>query len=104
MFGLFTKRKSKADAVIEIMDDVIAIAAQKWLTFCEQLPFKEDVPLVDRISAFGFPLMQGAREKVPALREAPDGVLLLIVAMGVDRSGTHTKALIEEALGISWPS
>lgn len=103
MFGLFGKRKGPAEAAIEVMDDTIFIAAEKWLHFCRTIPFKQDVPLADRIAAFAFPFMEGARQNVPALREAPDAFLMLIVAKGVEKSGTHARAEIEEALGVTLP-
>jgi hypothetical protein len=99
MFG-FGKRKSKADAAIAVMDEAIGLAADKWRFFCEKMPFRDDVGLVDRIAAFNVPFSEGARKNFPALKDAPDAVLLLIVAKGVERSGTHTRSQIEQALGV----
>lgn len=108
MFG-FGKRKakaeahSKADATIAVMDDAIRLAAERWTYFCDTLPFRKDVALVDRITAFMFPFMEGARKSLPALRDAPDAVLLVIVAKGIERSRTHSRTQIEEALGLPLP-
>ena len=99
----FLRRESKADAVVAVMDEAVGIAADKWRFFCDKLPFRKDVPLADRIASFMFPFEEGARKRFPALKDAPGTVLLLIVAMGVERSGTHTRAQIEQALGFSLP-
>ena len=102
MFG-FGKKKSKADATLSVLDDAIRFATDRWLYFCEKLPFKEDVGLAERIAAFSVPFNEGAKNNFPPLREAPDAVLFLIVAKGVEASGTHTRAQIEEALGFQLP-
>ncbi|WP_298671317.1 hypothetical protein [uncultured Sphingomonas sp.] len=102
MFG-FGKKQSKADAAIAVMPQAIEAASEKWRFFCEKLVFKAEVPLADRIASFTVPFFQGARQNIPALKEAPDAVLLLIVAKGIERSGTHTKAQIEQALGTRLP-
>jgi hypothetical protein len=85
------------------MPKAIKVAAEKWIYFCESLRFREDVPLHDRITAFYVPFSDGARSNVAALRYAPDAVLLLIVAKGIERSGTHSRPEIERALGLTLP-
>jgi len=103
MFG-FGKRQSKADATIAVLDQTIGVAADKWLYFCEKLPVRDGVDLVERITSFSVPFSEGARRNIPALKDAPDAVLFLIVAKGVERSGTHTRSQIEQALGIQLPN
>ena len=100
----FQRKKSAADQVIEQMDGLIGIAERKWDLFCTLLPFKDDVQLKDRIAAFMVPFSEGARKNVPALKAAPEGVILLIAAKGIERSGSHSRKEIEEALGIQLPS
>lgn len=102
MFG-FKKRKSKADATVAVLDDAIALAAERWKFFCDKLVFRENVDLADRIAAFMVPFEEGAAKTFPVLRGAPDGVILMIVAKGVERSGTHSRAEIERALGVPLP-
>lgn len=101
MFG-FRKRRSKADAAFAVMDEAIALAADKWQFFCDKLPFRDDVELVDRIASFSVPFSEGART-LPALKDAPEALLLLIVAKGIERSGTHSRTQFEQALGVSLP-
>lgn len=102
MFG-FGRKRSKADATIAVMPQAIEAASEKWRFFCDQLVFTPEVLLVDRIASFSAPFFAGARQNIPALREAPDAVLLMIVAEGIERSGTHTRAEIEQALGTRFP-
>lgn len=103
MFG-FRKKQSKADAALAVMDDAIGMAAEKWRYSCEKLPHRADLPLVDRIASFLIPFSEGARASIPAFKDAPDAVLLIMVAKGIERSGTHTRAQIEDALGIPLPN
>lgn len=100
----FQRKKSAADDVIEQMDELIGIAQRKWDQFCGLLPFKDDVPLKGRIAAFMVPFSEGARKNLPALRKAPEAVIFLIAAKGIERSGTHSRTEIEEALGIQLPN
>ena len=68
------KRKTKADAALAVMDQAIAFTADKWSYFTKALPFKEDVPLKDRITAFLVPATEGLKNNFPALRSAPDAI------------------------------
>ena len=98
MFG-FGKKKSKADVAIAAMPQAIDRAAEKWAYFCETLVFKAEVPLATRIGSFLVPFKEGVRKNMPVLRDAPGAFILLVVARGIERSGTHSRAEIEEALG-----
>lgn len=102
MFG-FRKKQPKADAALAVMDDAVEIAAEKWRFFCDKLPFRETVRLADRIASFSVPFNEGARANIAAFKDAPDTFLLLVVALGVERSGTHSRAEIEQALGVPLP-
>lgn len=102
MFG-FGKRQSKADAAVAVLGDAIVLASERWQFVCDKVPYRADVELVDQISAFTVPFYEGARKTFPALRDAPDCLLLLVVAQGVERSGTHSRAEVEQALGVRLP-
>jgi hypothetical protein len=99
----FNKRKSKADAAIEVLPALIENAAGKWRDFYEAFKFKDGVSLDKQIWLFTTPFSDGVREHVPAMKDAPDGLILLIVAKGVELSGTHSRAQIEKALGMPLP-
>jgi hypothetical protein len=85
------------------LDGATAFAADKWLYFTKTLPFKDDVSFLDRIICFLPPAFEGLRKNFPALRQAPEAVLLLIVAKGIEFSGTHSRAELEAALGVPMP-
>jgi hypothetical protein len=99
----FKRRKSKADEAIEVLPALIENAAGKWRDFYQTFQFKDGVGLDKKIWLFTTPFSEGVREHVPAMKDAPDGLILLIVAKGVEQSGTHTRAEIEEALGMPLP-
>lgn len=102
MFG-FRKKQSKADAAIAVLPDAIQRAAERWTYYSETLVFKPEVTLRARIASFMIPFEEGVRKNMPALRDAPAAIILLVVAKGIERSGTHTRAQIEQALGFPLP-
>jgi hypothetical protein len=99
----FTKPKTKADAVLEILEAAISVTSEKWTLFSKTLTFKEDVPLRDRITAFLVPASEGLRKNFEPLSDGAEGIILLIVVKGIERSRTHSKSEIESAMGISIP-
>ena len=68
------------------------------------LRFKPTVPLEEIIAFFLVPATQGIKNNFAALKSAPDAIFLMIVAKGVEASGTHSKEDIEKALRISLPN
>lgn len=103
MWPFTRKSSSKADAALAIMDEVVEIAAIKWKQFIHTMPFKADVPLVDRIAAFQIPFEEGLFENRPEFRRGGSGFALLITAYGIEASGTHSRPEIEQALGLTMP-
>ena len=99
----FNSKKNRIDAVLAIMDTATEFASEKWLLFCETLKFGDGVSLTDRIAFFMVPAEQGLQNNFPALRKVPGGIIALIVAKGIQRSGTHTTSEIEQALGATLP-
>lgn len=94
---------NRADDAIAIFPQAIDFVAGRWLYFCERIIYKAEVPLVDRIGGFAVPAEQGLENNFPPLRDAPKGILLMIIAMGVWKSGTHSRDEIEAALGVQLP-
>lgn len=99
----FRRKKSAADDVIAVMYDVIQTASDKWTLFSNTIIYKQEVPLVDRVTAFMVPFEEGLRANVPALRNPPDGLILMLVLKGIEKSGTHTRQEIETAFGLRLP-
>lgn len=104
MFGLFRKKppKGAAEAALAVMPEAVTNAAILWDQFCRDLPFKAEVPLVDRINAFLQPYLIGARKRFPVLENSPDSMILLIVAKGIVQSGTHSNEEVAEALRLPY--
>ncbi len=67
------------------------------------MKFRENVLLEDRIAAFIIPLFKGLKNNFTALQSAPEPILLLIAAKGVEASGTHSREEIEKALRCALP-
>ncbi|HEY5722555.1 MAG TPA: hypothetical protein VIT45_09565 [Allosphingosinicella sp.] len=85
------------------MPDAIDFAAEKWLFFTESLVFKPEVSLRYRLRSFAIPAKQGLQNNFAALKSAPDALLFMVVAMGVWKSGTHSREEVETALGAQLP-
>lgn len=98
MFG-FRRRKSQADDAIDIMDEAIGHVTERWLYFCDAIPFGPEVPLEYRITSFSVPMIEGLQKAFPVLK-GPESALLIFVVKGIERSGTHPVAEIYEALGM----
>lgn len=97
------KKKSNADAAIAVSDDAIQLSCDRWLAYNEQFKFKDSVALQEKIMMFSVPMSEGLKNTFPVLRNSPDAALFLFIAMGVEKSGTHTTQQIEEALGAPLP-
>ena len=96
----FKPKKSKADRAIEWMPRAIEVAAEKWREF-ERLPFKNEVPLEDRIFAFSIPLGKGLRQW-KAFEDADDTLFLIVAAKGVEKAGSYSSDEIASALGLPY--
>jgi hypothetical protein len=96
----FRRKQKHAEQVMAVLPDAIEIVAKKWGYFLNTLMFEEEIPLRERIIMFSDPVFDGLRTNLAALESAPDSLLRLIVVKGIERSGTHTSAEIEEALGL----
>ena len=81
------------------MPDLIEVAAEHWLAFSRTPAFLDSGPLKDKIAFFAAAAMKGLRENIPELRDVSDSALLHAIALGIIRSGTHTDAEVEQALG-----
>ena len=92
-------RRRWADRLDGLLPDLIDVAAEKWLEFSRTPAFHEPGPLKDKIAFFATPAMRGLRENIRELRDCSDSMLLHTIALGIVKSGTHTKVQVEEALG-----
>ena len=97
MFGL-RKHKSKADAALAVMPDAIGLVTDRWRYFTDTIPFREGVPLEDKIASFCIPMYEGLKNTFPTLKGSPESFLLILVVKGIERSGTHTSEELYVAL------
>lgn len=99
MFGL-GKKPSKADAALAVMPKAIELVADRWRYYCETIPYRDGVPLADRIATFCIPMHEGLRTTFPVLRASPEPFLLIVVIKGIEHSGTHNTDELYGALGM----
>jgi hypothetical protein len=82
----------------ELTNRVIDRAKRKWMYFSESLPLKSDVPLERRIDAFRMPFLEGLRLDYPMFREVSDDFFDPMIALGIERSGSHSLSELERVL------
>lgn len=99
----FSKKPSAAQAATAIMDEAISLTAERWRAFSQSVPITTTMGLRNQIGVFARPFDADLRARFPALQAASDPIMLLIVAKGVQESGTFSRRQIEEALGITLP-
>ena len=103
MWPFVKKRENRIDEVSEVIDRAIDFAAQRWLAFNASVPMRPDAPLRDSVALFARSTGPSLHRRFPALTAAPDQVMLLIVAKGIEQSGAIGRQEIERALGIVLP-
>lgn len=74
----FARRRSKADAAVAALPEAIDRAARKRAYFHDTLAFKPDVSLVQQIQMFLIPFEQGVNNDIPAVKNPPSGIMLLM--------------------------
>ena len=99
----FRRPKSAADAAFLVIEDAIAHAAEQWSLLCDALPLNEHVPLADRVAAFRPPLESGLAQRFPALIGGGPSLMLIVIALGIEQSGTHSRVDLERALLLQLP-
>ena len=97
------KKKTSADKIIDVMDDIISHVAAKWTFFRKTLPFKDGVGLDEQIAMFSVPMKEGLNNTFPVIKDSPDALFMLLIAKGIEQSGTHSKEQLEQALGAPLP-
>ena len=102
MWPFRTKPAGRSDAVA-IIDDAIEFAAERWQYFSRSVAVIPGSGLRERIGLFARSLEPSLHARLPALVMAPQQVILLIIAKGVEQSGAVSRGEIERALGIVLP-
>jgi hypothetical protein len=99
----FPKKPSAAQAATAIMDEAIGLTAERWHGFTQSVAITTTAGLRQQIAVFARQAEADLRAKYRILESASDPVMLLIIAKGVQESGTFSRRQIEEALGITLP-
>ena len=94
---------SRSGNALATIDRAIDFAAQRWLSFSATVALPPDMPLRDRIALFARSLDASLHGRFPTLAAAPEQVMLLIIAKGVQQSGAVPRREIERELGILLP-
>lgn len=99
----FRKKTPVSSSAIEVIDEAIGFAAQRWLSFSLSVAVPPGAGLRYRIGLFARAIENSLHRRFPSLATAPAEVIVLIVAKGVEQSGTVTRGEIERELGILLP-
>lgn len=99
----FPNRRSEADRAAAIMEDAIRFAADRWRRFERDSGLAPNIHLRDRVAFFAPGFAEQLALRFPAFATAPNEVLLLIIAKGVETTDTMPRQRIEKALGIVLP-
>ncbi len=99
----FRKKRSPQADTTAIIDEAILFAAERWHAFSRSVPVRPGTSLRERVGLFARSLEKSLHARHPQLAAAPDEVIVLIVAKGVEQSGTVPRDEIERELGILLP-
>jgi len=87
----------------QAIEAAVPYAAQAWARFRDTTGLPANLHLRDQIAYFARDFVGDLERTFPALRSAPNELLLLIIAQGIEVSGHAPRRRIELQLGISLP-
>jgi hypothetical protein len=90
--------RSDEEEAEELKRRLIDRVARKWAYFTEALAFKPEVSLEKRIRSFKMPFLEGVRRDFPMFKDALDDEFDPLIALGIDKAGTHSIIEVERAL------
>ncbi len=96
-------RPEKSRTADDLLSEAIRAASARWLAFREEAGLPANLSLRDQIAYFARPLRDELGRAFPRLAAADDQILLLVIANGIEGSGTHSRGQIERQLGIVLP-
>lgn len=99
----FDKKPRRDHQALVIIDEAIDFVAERWIFFNRSVPVSHGSVLRERIAMFARSIEKSLHMRHPALAAAPDEVMLLIIAKGVEQSGAVSRGEIERSLGILLP-
>ena len=83
----FWKKAPAGDAAMDVIDQAIRFAAERWLSFSLSVAMPPGAGLRDRIGLFARSIERSLHRRFPSLAAAPHEMIVLIVAKGVEQSG-----------------
>jgi hypothetical protein len=96
-------RRKTIQTADEMLSAAIRATSGHWLAFSAGGSVPANLNLRDQIAYFARPLREELAKAFPQLAEADDQILLLVIAKGIEGSGTHSRGQIERQLGIVLP-
>ena len=91
---------SEEDVSTAIKEQILQCSGklrEKWVSFCERVPFRGDVPLSERIEAFAVPAAKFVDNEYPVLMAGDERLFWLMLFTAVLESGTHPKDEVNAA-------
>jgi len=86
-----------------VIEEAAKLAAKQWTRFHFESGIPQNINLRDRLPYFSSSFAPLLSRRFPELRSAPPELILLIIAEGIELSGTISRKRIELQLGIVLP-
>ena len=99
----FRKQRRDADDSLKTIDQAIDFVAQRWRSFIGAVKLPAELGLRERVAMFARSIDPSLHSRFTSLVAAPEEVMLLIIAKGVEQSGVERRQDIERELGILLP-
>lgn len=96
-------RRGAPPTIASAITQAAGFAAECWSRFTETSGLPRNINLRDRVSYFAADFRRELDRRYPLLRSAPEEIVLLVIAQGIERSGSDSRRLIELQLGIVLP-
>lgn len=103
MWPFRPKAAAATDDAPATIDEAILFTAHRWCVFSGSVALPPEISLRERIGLFARAVDASLHGRFPSLAAAPDQVMLLIIAKGVEQSGLLARGEIERELGIILP-
>ena len=100
---MWTFLRRPAPTLDRAMDEAVSFAAKEWLHFRNKGGIPANIHLRDQVAFFAPDFVAKLGRHFPALRNAPNELILLLIAQGIEASGFQVRRKIELSLGITLP-
>src|SRR6478736_6153707 len=97
---MWTFLRRPAATLDRAMDEAVSFAAKEWITFRNTGRIPANIHLRDQVAFFAPDFVAKLARRFPSLRNAPNELILLLIAQGIEASGSLARRKIELSLGI----